>query len=83
MWLLGRGDLGRITEGSYADLLVLDGNPFDEPSILWDESKTRTVIKDGRIVSTDALRGAAGLPVEDSAKASLGATSGSVLKPIG
>ena len=61
--LLGRGDLGRITRGSFADLVVLDGNPFHEPSILWDESKTRTVIKDGQIISTGALRGAADVPL--------------------
>ncbi|GAB5077530.1 hypothetical protein ARTHROSP310_06720 [Arthrobacter sp. AD-310] len=49
--LLRREDLGRIAEGACADLVILDGNPFDEPSVLWDESRTRTVIKAGRIVS--------------------------------
>jgi imidazolonepropionase-like amidohydrolase len=62
--LLRRGDLGRITRGSCADLVVLDGNPFHEPSILWDESKTRTVIKDGQIISAGVLRGAADLPLD-------------------
>ena len=62
--LLGRGDLGRITGGSCADLVVLDGNPFYEPSILWDESKTRTVIKGGQIISAGALKGAADLPLD-------------------
>jgi imidazolonepropionase-like amidohydrolase len=50
--LLRREDLGRIAEGACADLVVLDGDPFDEPSILWDEGRTRTVIKDGHIVTT-------------------------------
>ncbi|MEZ2388086.1 amidohydrolase family protein [bacterium RCC_150] len=54
--LLRRDDLGRIAEGACADLLVLDDDPFNEPSILWDESKTRTVIKDGHIVSPEAVR---------------------------
>jgi hypothetical protein len=48
-------------------MVILDGNPFREPSILWDESKTRTVIKDGQIISTGSLQGAAditlGVPV--------------------
>jgi hypothetical protein len=30
---------------------MLDGNPFEEPSILWNESRPRTVIKDGHIVA--------------------------------
>ncbi len=49
--LLRRNDLGRIAAGACADLVILDGNPFDEPSILWDESRTRTVIKAGHVVS--------------------------------
>jgi imidazolonepropionase-like amidohydrolase len=61
--LLRRGDLGRITRGACADMVVLDGNPFHEPAILWDESKTRTVIKDGQIISTGSLRGAADFPL--------------------
>jgi imidazolonepropionase-like amidohydrolase len=55
--LLRRGDLGRITEGSLADLVVLDGNPFSDPALLWDERKMRIVIKDGQVISTAALRG--------------------------
>ncbi|MDQ0028537.1 metal-dependent hydrolase family protein [Arthrobacter bambusae] len=49
--LLLRDDLGRIAEGACADLVVLDGDPFDDPSILWDESRPRTVIKGGNIVA--------------------------------
>lgn len=62
--LLRRADLGSITEGACADLVVLDGNPFRDPSVLWDESKARTVIKDGQIVSPGALRGAADFALE-------------------
>jgi imidazolonepropionase-like amidohydrolase len=50
--LLRRDDLGRIAEGACADLIVLDGDPFEEPSILWDESRPRIVIKDGHVVAT-------------------------------
>jgi imidazolonepropionase-like amidohydrolase len=49
--LLRRDDLGRISEGACADVVILDGNPFDEPSVLWDESRTRTVIKAGNVVT--------------------------------
>jgi len=45
--LLGRPDLGRVTVGAAADLLVLDGDPFATPSILWDERLPRTVIQSG------------------------------------
>lgn len=47
--LLQRADLGRIAVGNAADLLLLDGNPFDDPAVLWDERRPRTVIKAGRI----------------------------------
>ena len=33
--LLGRDDLGRIRPGAVADLLVLDGDPLRDPSVLW------------------------------------------------
>jgi imidazolonepropionase-like amidohydrolase len=49
--LLRRDDLGRISEGACADLVILDGNPFAESSVLWDESRSRTVIKAGNVVS--------------------------------
>jgi imidazolonepropionase-like amidohydrolase len=44
--LIGRADLGRVSVGSVADLLILDGNPFDRPSLLWGED--RTVIQAGK-----------------------------------
>lgn len=43
--LIGRDDLGRIRPGAAADLLILNGNPFDTPSLLWGED--RTVIQAG------------------------------------
>ena len=48
--LIGRTDLGRIEIGAQGDVVVLDGNPFDEPSVLWDESRLRVVVQDGRVV---------------------------------
>lgn len=43
--LIGRDDLGRVRPGAAADLLILNGNPFDTPSLLWGED--RTVIQAG------------------------------------
>lgn len=43
--------LGSLRAGSHADAVILDGNPFEDDSVLWDESRPRTVIQAGRIVS--------------------------------
>ncbi len=53
--LLRREDLGRIEEGACADLVILDGDPFEEPSVLWDGSRNRTVIKAGRVVPSGGV----------------------------
>ncbi|WP_329521525.1 metal-dependent hydrolase family protein [Spirillospora sp. NBC_01491] len=45
--LLGRDDLGRIEVGARGDLLILDGNPLDDPSALWDEGRPRQVVQAG------------------------------------
>jgi imidazolonepropionase-like amidohydrolase len=45
--IIGREDLGRVVVGAVADLLVLDGNPFEEPSLLWTDPARRTVIQAG------------------------------------
>jgi imidazolonepropionase-like amidohydrolase len=45
--LLQDPTLGRIIPGSVGDAVILDGNPFEEPSILWDQTRSRTVIKAG------------------------------------
>ena len=49
--LIGRHDLGRVAVGAVADLLVLDADPTQDPSVLWDESR-RTVISGGRPLET-------------------------------
>lgn len=46
--IIGRPDLGIIREGSTADLLILDGDPFDQPDVVWDAD--RTVIKSGKVI---------------------------------
>jgi imidazolonepropionase-like amidohydrolase len=45
--LLGRPDLGRIQPGTAADLLLLDGDPFRNPELLWGPPQRRTVISNG------------------------------------
>lgn len=45
--LLGRPDLGRVEPGAVADLLVLDGDPLTEPSLLWEVGERRTVVRGG------------------------------------
>jgi imidazolonepropionase-like amidohydrolase len=48
--LLGRDDLGRIAVGAPADLVVFDGNPLEDPQLLWAPAG-RTVIAGGAVVS--------------------------------
>ncbi|MGN6307686.1 MAG: amidohydrolase family protein [Mesorhizobium sp.] len=44
------GKLGRIEAGAYADILVVDGNPLDDISLIADPGRTlKLVMKDGRI----------------------------------
>jgi imidazolonepropionase-like amidohydrolase len=45
--LLRRPDLGRVQPGAVADLLVLHGDPFRQPELLWGAAERRTVIKNG------------------------------------
>jgi imidazolonepropionase-like amidohydrolase len=53
--LLGRDDLGRIGSGAVADLLVLDGDPLRDPSVLWGDPNGRAVFQAGmRVAEHDA-----------------------------
>jgi imidazolonepropionase-like amidohydrolase len=53
--LLGRDDLGRIGPGAVADLLVLDGDPLRDPSVLWGGPDRRAVFQAGiRVAEQDA-----------------------------
>ncbi|MGO4230115.1 amidohydrolase family protein [Arthrobacter sp. YAF34] len=49
--LLQNPDIGRIGAGAAGDAVLLDGNPFEEPSVLWDEARPRMVIQGGRAVA--------------------------------
>lgn len=44
------GKLGRIEAGAYADLLVIDGNPLADISLIADPDRTmKLIMKDGRL----------------------------------
>jgi imidazolonepropionase-like amidohydrolase len=45
--LIGRNDLGRVESGAVADLVILDGNPFDDPSLIWSMDRDRVVVQGG------------------------------------
>ena len=41
-------ELGQIQEGFLADLLLVDGNPLDDPTVLLDRDKLTAIMKDGQ-----------------------------------
>ncbi len=51
---LGLDDVGVVEQGARADLVVIDGDPVDDPRILLDRSRIRTVLKDGVVVAGTA-----------------------------
>lgn len=57
------GLLGTIAEGSLADLLLIDGNPLNDASIMADHDRIVLIMKDGQLhknkVSTLSRRAAA------------------------
>ncbi len=48
--LIGRPDLGRVREGCVADLLIVPGNPLDDPSLIWSRAEGRTVVQAGTVI---------------------------------
>jgi len=53
--VLGRGeDLGTVTVGKLADLLVVDGDPVADVNILRDAASLLAIVQGGRLV-TDRL----------------------------
>jgi imidazolonepropionase-like amidohydrolase len=43
------GELGVVTEGALADLLLVDGNPLEDIKVLGELENLRVIIKDGRV----------------------------------
>ncbi|MEV6812744.1 amidohydrolase family protein [Micromonospora sp. NPDC051296] len=48
--IIGRPDLGRVAVGATADLVILAGDPFADPTVLWAGPDRRTVIQGGHPV---------------------------------
>lgn len=48
-------DVGSLEEGQIADLVIVDGNPLEDPSILLDPDKIWLVFKSGQPVAGAAL----------------------------
>jgi imidazolonepropionase-like amidohydrolase len=38
-----------VAEGCVADLLIVDGNPVDDPAILWSPATQRTIVQGGQV----------------------------------
>jgi imidazolonepropionase-like amidohydrolase len=47
---LGLTDVGTVEVGRVADLLVVDGDPLDQPGIFLEPERIRLVIQAGRVV---------------------------------
>jgi imidazolonepropionase-like amidohydrolase len=43
-------EVGTIEEGKRADLIVLDGDPLDDPAIFADANHVRVVMRGGEVV---------------------------------
>ena len=54
--LLGRDDLGRIGPGAAADMLVMDADPLQDPSVLWGGPERRAVFQAGTRVAEHSAR---------------------------
>jgi imidazolonepropionase-like amidohydrolase len=48
--ILQMQDVGVIKAGAYGDLLILGGNPFEKPDLLWTENENRKVIFNGSLI---------------------------------
>ena len=48
------GDVGVVTPGALADLLVIDGNPLDDIRVLTTPGQTlKLIMKDGQIYKNE------------------------------
>ena len=48
---LGLTDVGTIEPSRVADLLVIDGDPLADPSVLLEPDRVRLVVQAGRVVA--------------------------------
>ncbi|MET0365657.1 MAG: amidohydrolase family protein [Sphingobium sp.] len=47
--MMDGGVLGTLTEGSFADLILVDGNPIEDIAILTDHARLSLIMKDGQV----------------------------------
>ena len=47
-WLYPDGSLETLVEGKLADLVVIDGNPLEDITVLQDHDRIVSVMKDGK-----------------------------------
>jgi imidazolonepropionase-like amidohydrolase len=59
---VGRDDLGTVTAGAIADLLVVDGDPLADIRVLNDHERLWLVLQGGRLVAGDRGRNASSTP---------------------
>lgn len=59
-------DLGTLEVGKKGDVVVVDGDPLEDISILFDRQKIRKVLKDGRVAVDRDTGHFGGLPVRAS-----------------
>jgi imidazolonepropionase-like amidohydrolase len=59
---LGLPDVGTVTPGAAADLIVVDGDPIADVRVLIDPARIWLVLKDGRVVGGRAQQATAGAP---------------------
>jgi imidazolonepropionase-like amidohydrolase len=59
--LFGRADLGSVTPGMQADLLVVDGDPLADVAVLGDPQRLLAVLKGGTFVTDELDRVPAGV----------------------
>ena len=49
-YLMGLGERGQIREGTFADLLIVSGNPLEDISAVANRGNHRSVVKNGSLV---------------------------------
>jgi imidazolonepropionase-like amidohydrolase len=74
-------DVGRIRAGYLADLLLVDGNPLDDVSILQDKARLNAIMKDGAFhkspaPKTPTMTSPCSRPVAPATAESIGSATG-------
>jgi imidazolonepropionase-like amidohydrolase len=76
--LLDRPEIGSLKAGSAGDVIVVEGNVFNEISLLTQRSNFRHIVRDGRDISGYLREGTQALGLDDSAEPDRGDSSSSL-----